>query len=306
MRYAVIAGGTGSVKLVRGLASTVKEPFAVICNVGDNIWLHGLYICPDIDTVMYGLSGLLDEDRGWGIRRDTFHSLAQLAKLGGEDWFKLGDMDLATHLLRTNRLKAGMSLTKITEILAKRLSIVHLLLPASDTHFETRIITKEAGEMHLEEFWVKRKGVDDVVDVKYAGIESAKPSINVLKSIRDAEKIFIAPGNPISSIKPTVSIPAIRNALKNTDAEIIAVSPIVGNAPVSGPAGKLMSAVRAEVSAFGVAKLYSEFADKILIDTRDARLKGRIANLGVEPVVVDIIMKDKTDEKAIAKLLIEL
>lgn len=304
MRYAVIAGGTGSVKLVRGLASVVKEPFAVICNVGDNIWLHGLYICPDVDTIMYGLAGLLDDERGWGIKGDTFHSIAQLARLGGGDWFRLGDMDLATHLLRTNMLKAGMSLTKITDILAKRLSISHLLLPASDTHFETRIVTA-AGEMHLQEFWVKRKGIDTVLDVKYAGLRDAKPSDKVIKSIKDAEKIFIAPGNPISSIRPTVSIPDIGDALKKTVAEIIAVSPIVGNEPISGPAGKMMQAISAEVSAVGVARLYSEFADKILIDVKDAHLKSRIARF-VKPITADIVMKGKADEKAVAKLLIGL
>lgn len=304
MRYAVIAGGTGSVKLVRGLASVVKEPFAVICNVGDNIWLHGLYICPDVDTIMYGLAGLLDDERGWGIKGDTFHSIAQLARLGGGDWFRLGDMDLATHLLRTNMLKAGMSLTKITDILAKRLSISHLLLPASDTHFETRIVTA-AGEMHLQEFWVKRKGIDTVLDVKYAGLRDAKPSDKVIKSIKDAEKIFIAPGNPISSIRPTVSIPDIGDALKKTVAEIIAVSPIVGNEPISGPAGKMMQAIGAEVSAVGVARLYSEFADKILIDVKDAHLKSMIARF-VKPITADIVMKGKADEKAVAKLLIGL
>ena len=207
----LLAGGTGSVKLARGLSKTTDE-LAVVSNIADNIWIHGLYICPDIDTIMYGLAGLLDKSRGWGVADDSFVFMEQMKRLEQDYWFKIGDKDLALHIVRTNFLKEGKSLSWITEWIRKKLSVSPVIIPASDDHFETRIETP-IGDMHIQEYWVKHRAELDISKIRYKDIEKVIPSGKALEAIRNSDIIVIAPGNPIYSIGQIISIPAIRKEL---------------------------------------------------------------------------------------------
>lgn len=301
----VLAGGTGSAKLVRGLAKSVSEDMTVIVNVGDNISMHGLYICPDVDTILYALAGLLNTRRGWGVAGDTFNFLKQASKYGVEDWFKLGDRDLALHVARTEMMKSGLTLAEVTALLAEKMQVRPRVLPASNEHMETRIVTPQ-GEMHLQEFWVKLKGEPEVLDVKYQGSAHPQPAPGVVEAIRDARKVVICPANPVTSIGPITSVKEIRGALNRVRERVVAVSPLVGNRPVSGPAGKLLQGIGAEVSPKGVSQLYSSFIRRIAIDKSDETFVNSIRSIGVEALVTDIIMKNKEDEQRLAEFIINV
>ncbi|NHI03729.1 Lactyl (2) diphospho-(5')guanosine [Candidatus Nitrosotalea sp. TS] len=188
----ILAGGTGSVKLVRGIASQTRD-LSVISNVGDNYWLYGLYICPDIDTMLYGLGDILDTDKGWGIKKDTFGFLRQMEMLGEETWFKIGDRDAAIHLLRTNMLKNGKNLSDITEWMCQKFAVDTKIIPVTDNSVETRIVTNK-GELHLQEFWVKYKGQDKVEGIKYLGADKARANPAAVNAIHDSKLVIIAPG----------------------------------------------------------------------------------------------------------------
>ena len=298
----VLSGGTGSVKLVRGLARTSKEDIAIIVNVGDNVWMHGLYVCPDVDTILYGLAGILDEERGWGIKGDSFHFLEQMKLLGEDVWFKLGDKDLATHILRTRLIKEGLSLSEATDIIRIKLGVRQKVLPATNEPVETYVIT-EVGKLHFQEFWVKRGGRDRVLGVEYKGAEYAKPAPEVLDSIARARRIIICPANPITSIGPILAIPSVKEELTRAK-EVVAVSPIIGSEAISGPAGRLMKGLGIDVSSVGVANLYSEFLDVMVIDEEDVKLKERIEELGIKVFTTRILMRGREDEERLARLLI--
>ncbi|MFQ6025408.1 MAG: 2-phospho-L-lactate transferase, partial [Nitrosopumilaceae archaeon] len=243
----IIAGGTGSVKLVRGLVSQTNN-VNIISNVGDNYWLYGLYVCPDIDTILYGLADLLDYERGWGIRKDTFGFLRQMEMFGEETWFRMGDRDAALHLLRTNMLKNGKNLSEITNWLCEKFAIGAKIIPVTDNTVETRINT-DKGDIHLQEYWVKYRGKPKIQGLEYVGAEKARANPAAINAIHDAKLIIIAPGNPLTSIGPILSIKGIRKELSKSKRKVVAVSPIIGNSPISGPAGKYMEAAGMEVSA---------------------------------------------------------
>ena len=230
----VLAGGTGSVKLVRGLASQSRE-LTVISNIGDNIWLHGLYVCPDIDTLLYGLADLLDNVQGWGIKNDSFGFLRQMEMLGEQTWFRLGDRDLATHLLRTNMLKNGKSLSEITEWLRNKYTISTKVIPATDNAIETKIITDQ-GEMHIQEFWVKHRGEPKVMDIIYEGANRSRINPEAIHALKRSKIIIIAPANPITSIGPMLAIKGFKKDLITERKKIVAISPLIGDRAVSGPA----------------------------------------------------------------------
>jgi len=300
----LIAGGTGSVKLARGL-SKVTDNLTVIANVADNIWLHGLYICPDIDTVTYGLSGILDKSRGWGVIDDSFVFMEQMNKLGQDYWFKIGDKDLALHTIRTRFINEGKSLSWITEWIRKRLSISTVILPASDQHFETRIETS-VGEMHIQEYWVKNHAELDILNITYEGIERADPNLNALEAIRNSDMIVIAPGNPISSIGPVASIPSIRKELASKKNKVIAVSPIIGNQALSGPASKYLQAMGIESSPAGIASLYSDISSNLVISEADTKYENEIQSHGVDVFKTNIIMENEQDEIKLSNQLLKL
>ena len=300
----ILAGGTGSVKLVRGLAA-VRRDISVVCNVGDNIWLYGLYVCPDIDTVVYGLAGMLDEKKGWGIKGDTFSFLGQLGRAGERPWFGLGDRDLATHVLRTSMMKEGKSLSEATAFLAKRLGVSARVIPSTDDHVETRVSTTR-GDLHLQKFWVQKRGRPQVTGIRYDGIEKAEASTAAIDAIRNADRVIIAPGNPISSIGPTIALAGIRSELARARHKVVAVSPIIGKSALSGPAAKYMKSVGLKSTPAGVAEFYKDVAGSLVISPDDHGMSDMIRRLGLKVYETDIMMKGRRDENRLARYLLEI
>ena len=288
-----------------GLIRIVEEDeLSVIVNTGDDLELFGLHISPDLDIITYTLADIVDEGKGWGIRGDTFRCLEMLRKYGEDTWFCLGDRDLATHLYRTGRLKQGLMLSQITDEICGVLGLKSKILPMSNDRFETRISTQE-GSMHFEEYFVKRHCKDEVLGVEIVGAPSAKPSPGVVDAILDAEVVVVCPSNPIVSIGTILSVAGVRDALKRTDARVVAVSPIVAGAPLKGPADKMLRAMGLEVSAYGVAKLYSDFIDTMVIDVKDITQKDRIERLGLSVTVTNTIMKALEDKVSLAKSVLQ-
>ena len=302
---AALAGGVGAAKFLTGLIRLVREEdLTVIANTGDDIELFGLHISPDIDIVAYTLAGIVDEEKGWGIRGDTFQCLDMLKKHGSDTWFGLGDRDLATHIYRTNRLKQGFTLAQITTDVCQSLGLRVKILPMSNDKFETRVTTCN-GSMHFEEYFVKRQCKDEVLGVEFVGAATAKPSPGVLDSILDAELVIVCPSNPVVSIGTILEVEGVRDALKRTKARVVGVSPIVAGLPIKGPADKMLRGLGLEVSAFGVAQLYADFLDTFVIDSKDAAAKSRIEKLGINVKVTNTVMKSLDDKVSLAKTVLE-
>jgi len=299
----VLAGGTGSVKLVRGLVSQ-HDKVNVITNVGDNYWLYGLYVCPDIDTIIYGLADLLDQDRGWGIKKDTFNFLRQMEVFGEATWFGVGDRDAATHLIRTNMLKNGRNLSDITKWMCEKFAITANIIPVTDNTVETRITTNK-GELHLQEYWVKYRGMDKVEGIQYIGADKARPNPDAINAIHDADMVIIAPGNPLTSIGPMLQIKGIRKELSKNKRKVIAVSPLIGENSISGPAAKYMQAAGIESNAYGLAKMYSDVCSNVIVDTKDKALISKIQGLDMKAYETKITMKDKVAESALANFILK-
>ncbi len=299
-----LAGGIGAARFLSGLIKLVNEKdLSVIVNTGDDIEMFGLHISPDLDIVMYTLAGIVDNKKGWGLRQETFHCLNALKKMD-EAWFTLGDKDLATHLFRTSLLQKGYTLTEATAKLCDTFGLNVAILPMTDDKFETKILT-QIGSIHFEEYLVKRGSRDEVLGVEYAGVENARPSATVIDSINDSELVIICPSNPIVSIGTILAVNGVRDALRNTKAKKVAISPIVSGAPIKGPADKLLRGLGLEVSAYSVAKLYSDFLDTFILDTLDANEKSRIEKLGIEVKVVNTIMRNLKDKVQLARTVLE-
>ena len=296
-----LAGGVGAARFLQGLVHVVPpEEIVTIVNTGDDIEFYGLHISPDVDIVTYTLAGIVDEEKGWGIRGDTFNCLEMLRKYGYETWFMLGDKDLATHIHRTLLLKSGLKLSEVTEKIRKALGVKVKIIPMTDDKVQTKIVTN-VGEMHFQEYLVKRKAQDPVLDVKFEGIERAEPAPGVIEAILNADGIIICPSNPIVSIGPILSIKGVKEALKKTKAKIVAISPIVRGAPIKGPADKLMQGLGIEVSALGIAKIYKNFLDALVIDNVDRDLKPKIEEIGIKVHVTDTIMRTLESKIKLAK-----
>ena len=302
----VLTGGTGGAKLVQGLSLEMDpRELVIVCNTADDFVLHGLRISPDLDTITYTLAGLGDTERGWGIKDDTFVVLEWLEKYGGESWFKLGDRDLATHITRSALLREGLSLSHTTERIRKALGVKAAILPMSDDVIETRILTPQR-DISFQEFFVRDHWALEVDRVYFAGVERSRPAPGVIDAIRSAAAVVICPSNPVTSISPILAVPGVRTALREARGPVLAVSPVVGGAAVSGPAGKLMAAAGLEVSAFGVAKAYAEFLDTILVAPEDRELGPRIQELGVKAVVASILMRSLAEKRRLARELLAL
>lgn len=300
-----LAGGVGAARFLTGLVKLVnEEELTVIVNTGDDIELYGLHISPDVDIITYTLAGIVDEEKGWGVRGDTFHCLETLGKYGYETWFNLGDRDLATHIHRTYLIKRGLELSEATAEICRALGLKVRILPMTDDKFETRIVA-ERGSMHFQEYLVKRGAKDEVLGVEFVGTEKAKPAPGVIDSILNAEGVIICPSNPIVSIGTILSVKGIRESLRQTKAPKIAITPIIAGAPVKGPADKLMRGLGLEVSAFSVANLYKDFLDTFILDTADFEEKARIENLGIKVTVTNTIMKELKDKIQLAKVVLE-
>jgi LPPG:FO 2-phospho-L-lactate transferase len=305
MKVVALAGGTGAAKFLRGLARVIEPAdLTIVGNTGDDLELWGLYVSPDLDTVSYTLAGIVDESKGWGVRGDTFHTRDRMAELGEPSYFALGDKDIALHLFRTERLRAGAALSEVTETLRKRMGIESRIVPMSDDRIATRVRTP-AGWLAFQEFFVQGRCEPDVLDLDYQGSERAHPAPGVLEAVHGADAIVICPSNPISSIGPILAVPGLRGALADTRARVSAVSPIVGDAPVSGPAGKMMRAKGFEVSALGVADAYQNLLGQLVIDQRDAHLAAALSARGIRAIVTNSIMGSREREIALARSVVE-
>jgi LPPG:FO 2-phospho-L-lactate transferase len=300
-----LAGGVGAAKLLTGIAKLVdQKELTIIGNTGDDIDLHGLHISPDLDIVAYTLTGIVDEEKGWGISGDTFNCLDSLRAFSGFEWFNLGDKDFATHIFRTELLRQGYSLTDATQRICAALGLKAKILPMTDSRFETQIMTP-AGKMHFEEYMVKRKATDQVLGVEFLGVEDAEPAAGVLEAISDSQRVIVCPSNPVVSIGTVLSVKGIREALKKTRAVKVGVSPIIGGKPVKGPADRLLRGLGHEVSAFSVAKLYSDFLDVFIIDSADVAEKAFIEQLGLKVEVTNTLMRRLEDKIQLAKIALE-
>jgi LPPG:FO 2-phospho-L-lactate transferase len=295
-----LAGGVGAARFLTGLTKLIyMEDLTVIANTGDDIDLFGLHISPDIDIVTYTLASIVDDDRGWGIKGDTFNCLKMLKTHGYETWFNVGDQDFATHIYRTNRLRQGYLLSQITKEICQSLGIRIKIIPMTNQRFVTTIKTN-VGNMHFEEYFVKYRAKDEVLGVEFVGAPTAKPAPGVLEALLESELIILCPSNPIVSIGTILAVDGIRDALKQTKARVVGVSPIVAGAPIKGPADKLMRGLGLEVSAYGVAKLYADFLDTLVIDNADSSQIDRIKQLGIKVKVTRTVMKTLEDKVALA------
>ncbi|MFY9572129.1 MAG: 2-phospho-L-lactate transferase, partial [Blastocatellia bacterium] len=272
MKVTALAGGIGASKLLLGLASVMPpEDISIIANTGDDIELFGLRICPDIDTVTYTLAGVINQDTGWGLKGDTFECLRWLARYGEAAWFNLGDRDLATHIFRTNQLREGFSLSEVTDVISRALGVRSKIIPMSDGYTPTRVITDE-GEMHFQEYFVRRRCEPRVREIRFDGLESAVPAAGVLSAILGANAVIVCPSNPFISIGPILNVPGIREALIQTQGTVIAVTPIIGGRALKGPAADMLRDLGHEVSARGVAEIYADFIDVFVLDEIDASI----------------------------------
>jgi LPPG:FO 2-phospho-L-lactate transferase len=300
-----LAGGVGAARFLRGLLR-VHDPAGVVVvgNTGDDLRMHGLAISPDLDSVAYTLAGLADEERGWGLAGETWNVRDALVRLGEPGWFALGDRDIATHLLRTRLLAEGATLSEATAALCQRLGVPVRLLPMSDQRVETRVEVDGPGgpeDLGFQEWWVGRQARDPVRRVRFEGVERARPAPGVLEAIGAASGIVLCPSNPVVSIAPILAVPGIRDAIQAAPCRVVAVTPIIGGAPVRGMADRLLPAWGVEVSARGVAGLYAGLADAFVLDAVDAEQAGDVAALGLEPVVVPTLMRTLEDAAALAK-----
>jgi LPPG:FO 2-phospho-L-lactate transferase len=302
----VLTGGTGGAKFVDGLRQVMPQgDITLIVNTGDDLLWWGLYVSPDIDSITYVLSGLLSQERGWGVGGDTFHCLQGMAQLGEPNWFHVGDRDLAIHILRSRLLTEGKTLSEATEIISQRLGIKARILPMSNSRVETRVDTP-AGDLSFEEYFVQRWYQDPVKSVRFAGSSDAEPAPGAIESILSADAVLLAPSNPITSIGPILAVPGIREALVQTRAKVAAISPIVGTAPVAGPAGILMEAQGLPCSIAGVAWAYEDFLDVLICDTSDGRAAASLRTGSLQVQCMNTIMRTPEDKSALARAALAL
>ena len=306
MTVTALAGGVGGSKLLAGLAVAVPATeLTAIVNTADDAEIYGVHVSPDVDIVTYWLAGLADRDRGWGVAGDSFSVLGALDQLGIETWFRLGDRDLATCLMRTKRLREGASLSAVTDEIRRHLRIPVRLLPMSDDPVRTHLETQDGRILEFQEYFVRERQEPAIERVWFDGIEGAKPAPGVLEAIREAERIVICPSNPVVSIGPILAVPEVRDVLQ-AHPSVVAVSPLVQGRAIRGPADKLLPVLGAEVNAFGVANLYADISDVFVVDAKDAHEVDRIEGLGIRAVALDTIMTDQAASERLARAIIEL
>jgi LPPG:FO 2-phospho-L-lactate transferase len=295
----VLAGGVGGARLAHGM-DLAGTDLTVVVNVADDVELHGLAISPDLDTVTYTLAGLADEERGWGVVGETYAALDAMGRLGEDTWFTLGDRDLATHVVRTARLRGGAPLSAVTAQLTAALGVRPRVVPVSDDRVATLVDTP-AGRLGFQEYFVGRRHADDVLGVVYDGIDAARPAPGVVEAVRDADVVVIAPSNPFLSVEPVLAVAGVREALSGSRARRVAVSPIVGGRAIKGPAAQMLATLGHEVSALGVARLYAGLVDLMVVDERDAHLADDVAALGMRVLVTDTVMGGADGRERLAR-----
>jgi LPPG:FO 2-phospho-L-lactate transferase len=300
LKVTALAGGVGAAKFLRGLIEIApQENVNIIGNVGDDITFYGLHISPDLDIVMYTLADLVCKKRGWGIEGDSFNCLNMLSRYGFDPWFKLGDMDLATHIYRTYLLRNGLTLSQVTLELCRRLGLKVKLIPVTDNYLRTIILSSE-GRLSFQEYFVKRKCEPKVLNVIFEGSDKAEPAPGVLESLEEANIIVLCPSNPILSIGPILAVKGIRNFLRKSSKPIVAISPIIAGKALKGPADKIMLELGLKPSALTVAEIYKDFLKVFILDVRDKSLKPEIEELGIKVILADTIMSDLSKQIALA------
>jgi len=312
VKVAALAGGVGAGKFLRGLVRVVPaEGVTVVVNTADDIQVHGLHVSPDLDSVTYWLGGVADRDRGWGRDGESFRSTQELRAFGAESaWFGLGDLDLATHLFRTGLMGRGKTLSEVTRQVADRFGIKARIIPMSDDPVTTRVeVVDEAGrslDLHFQEYWVMRGARDEVKSVRFEGAERARPAAGVLEAIADAEVVVLCPSNPIVSIDPILAVPGIRDAVAARRDRVVAISPIVGGAPLRGMADKLLPVAGVDVSAAGVAEHYAGLIGAFVFDHADRDLLDRVLASCDRGGVTDTIMVDDSAAERLARQALDV
>lgn len=300
-----LAGGVGAARFLRGLVRVIDPThLTVIVNTGDDEEFFGLYVSPDLDTVTYTLAGAVDHGKGWGLPEETFRCLTALQRYySSGSWFGLGDADLATHLFRTDYLRQGKTLSEATAAIAHAWEVQASILPMSNEQVRT-VVHTEAGALPFQEYFVKGRGEGRVQRVELRGLELALPAPGVCEAIRTADLIILPPSNPIVSIGPILALPGLRDALRETPAPIVAISPLVAGKPIKGPADRLLGGLGIEVSAVGVAGLYQDFLDTFVIDEQDAYQRLRLEQQGFSVIVMDTIMGNIDKSIALARAVV--
>jgi len=300
-----LAGGVGAARFLDGLVRVIppKEVF-IIGNTGDDAEIHGLHISPDLDTVTYTLAGLANPAHGWGLRGDTFHNLEALRRLGAETWFQLRDRDLAPHIFRTERLRAGAKLSEVTREISAALGVASTIVPMSDDPVHTMVETA-AGRLEFQDYFVRRRARDSVREVRFHGSEKAKPADGVLDAIAQAEAVVFCPSNPIISIGPILAVPGIRKVLERRLGPTVAISPIVGGRALKGPAARMMRSLKMSASALGVARFYAGLVNVFVLDKEDETQKAKVESLGMRAIVTDTIMDGLSKKRALARTVMK-
>ena len=309
-----LCGGVGAARMLSGLVRVVSpREITAIVNVGDDMVLHGLHISPDLDTITYTLAGMDNRETGWGIAGESWTVMEELAELGGQSWFRLGDRDLATHLFRTERLRAGEPLSAVTADIAARRQIGVQLLPVTDDTLRTRITLAEATELGpagtevaFQDYFVRLHHGVPVCAVRFEGAQSARPGPGVLGALREADRIIVCPSNPIVSIAPLLAVPDVLDTLKSRRDRVVAVSPIVAGAALKGPADRLMAELGSDPSVAGVARLYAPWVSTLVIDEADRDLTQAVEAEGVRCVVAPTILDSPGRAAALAKQVIDV
>jgi LPPG:FO 2-phospho-L-lactate transferase len=305
--YAVLAGGVGAARFLRGLVRIVEpSEITVIGNVGDDLTVHGLHVSPDLDTITYTLAGAVHPEQGWGRTDESFRVAEELERYGRPTWFTLGDRDLATHLTRTGRLREGAALSTVTAEITGAWNLGIRLIPVTDDPVATRVRTTDGRDIHFQEYWVRERAQAEVAEVYLDGATDARPAPGVLETIQSAEAVLVCPSNPVVSIGTILEVPGVRDAVHETPAPVVGVSPIIGGTVVRGMADRLLPSVGAEVSAAGVARLYADWLDGWVIDDVDTPSAPEIESLGIAVAVTQTMMDDLETAGDLARTVVDL
>ncbi len=302
----LLSGGTGSPKLLQGMNRLVPQSeVSVIVNTGEDVEVSGLRVSPDLDTVVYTLAGIIDDDNWYGIEGDSFTIHDTLAELGHKEILKIGDKDRAVQLYRTMRMREGVPLSKVTEEICRGLGVSAEVLPMTDDRVTTRVLTEE-GEISFHDFWVKRRAEVRVEDVRFEGSSDAEPAPGIRETLNESDSIIIGPSNPITSLGPILSVDGIRSCLEDNREKVIAISPVIGDGPVSGPTGVLMNGLGHDVSPVGVAKIYRDIAGGFVLHEEDGEMKSDLEDMDMEVFLRDILMPDISSRERLASEILEV
>ncbi len=304
MSVAALAGGVGGAKLLVGLQRVLGSDLTAIVNTGDDATIYGCHVSPDVDIVTYWLAGIADTRRGWGIEGDSFEMVDMLRSLGAEAWFSLGDRDGATCRYRTAMLAEGATLTAATDAIRRALAVPASILPMSDDPVRTKLTSDDGRTLDFQTYFVKERCEPEIAEIRFAGVDSAQPGTEVLRSIREAERVVICPSNPLLSIAPILALSGVRDELARHP-HVVAVTPIVRGAALKGPADRLLARLGHDVSASGVAALYADFCDRFVLDQRDTSEIGKVEATGVTAVSTDTLMPTHDAAERLARVLLD-